>query len=182
MSISDKINQYIENSKIRGKLARWEKDTGAGVNVGVYITPIVSDIQNKEFYYSEIKRAMAEWNRVMASENIRVKFIPTDSPQNADIIIHWTKVGRIFEGMCKYLSVIDGELKKISIDIGLYNDRSPKNTTDESIFFSMMHEFGHALGLGHGVEVDDVMYVPHQKNISTPSENDIYVLKKIYSE
>ncbi|MCR5265011.1 MAG: matrixin family metalloprotease [Cyanobacteria bacterium RUI128] len=181
MTISDKINQYIENSKIKGKLARWKKGVNTGVGVNVYITPIVADLQNKEFYYSEIKKAMAEWNRVMISEKIPVQFVLTETPKNADIIIHWTKVGRVFEGMCKYLSVIDGELKKISIDIGLYNACSPKNTTDESIFFSMMHEFGHALGLGHGVEIDDVMYVPHQKNISTPSENDIYVLKKIYS-
>ena len=44
-----------------------------------------------------------------------------------------------------------------------------------------MHEFVHALGLGHGVDVDDLMYVPHQKNISIPSDNDVFVLKQIYS-
>ena len=43
-----------------------------------------------------------------------------------------------------------------------------------------MHEFGHALGLGHGIEIDDMMYVPHKKNIQIPSENDIHVLKTIY--
>ena len=43
-----------------------------------------------------------------------------------------------------------------------------------------MHEFGHALGLGHGVEIDDIMFVPHKKNIPVPDENDLYVLKKIY--
>ena len=101
-------------------------------------------------------------------------------PNSADIIIKWAKVGRVFEGMCKYPSVINGIIKKISIDIGLPNEYSPKNTTNESIFATMMHELGHALGLGHGVEVDDIMYVPHQKNISSPSENDLYILKKIY--
>ena len=44
----------------------------------------------------------------------------------------------------------------------------------------MMHELGHALGLGHGIEINDIMFVPHQKNITTPSDNDLYVLKKIY--
>ena len=82
--------------------------------------------------------------------------------------------------MCKYVSVIGDELRKISIEVGLYNDLSPKNTTAESIFFAMMHELGHSLGLGHGIDINDVMYVPHQKNISYPSENDLYVLKTIY--
>ena len=99
---------------------------------------------------------------------------------NADIVVHWTKVGRVFEGMCKYPSVINGVFKKISIDIGLPNEFSGKNTTIESIFSTILHELGHSLGLGHGVDIDDVMFVPHQKNVSVPSENDIYVLKQIY--
>jgi predicted Zn-dependent protease len=176
MTISDKIEQYVENSKIRGKLAKWIKGS-----INVFITPISANIPDKEFLYSEIKRATEVWNKSLTTSGINLKLQITKSAQNADIIIHWVKVGRIYEGMCKYLSVINGELKKISIDIGLPNELSPKTTTNESIFFSMMHEFGHALGLGHGVEVDDVMFVPHQKNISVPSENDMYLLKQIYS-
>ena len=177
MTVSEKINQYIENSKIRGKLAKWKKES-----INVFITPISANVTNKEYYYSEILKAMFQWNQALQKNNIRRNFIQTTTPQNADIIIHWTKVGRVFEGMCKYLSVIDDEIKKVSIDVGLENEFSGKNTTNESIFFVMMHEFGHSLGLGHGIEVDDVMYVPHQKNISAPSENDIHVLKTIYLE
>lgn len=177
MVLSEKINEYINNSKIKGKLARWKKSA-----VNVYITPIVSNVSDKEFFYSEIKRAMFVWNTCLKKLNINLSFVSSDSPNNSDIIVHWVKVGRVFEGMCKYLSVIDDEIKKVSIDIGLFNEYSPKSVTNESIFFSIMHEFGHSLGLGHGVDVDDVMYVPHKKNISEPSENDLYVLKTIYSK
>ena len=176
MTVSNNIQKYVENSKINGQLAKWKKPV-----INVFVTPISAPIANKEFYYSEIVRAMNLWNNILKTEGISLLFQETKTPQNADVVIHWTKVGRVFEGMCKYLSVINGEIRKISIEIGLQNELSPKDTTDESIFFAIMHELGHALGLGHGIEIDDLMYVPHQKNIHKPSANDLYVLNMIYS-
>lgn len=175
MVISSNINEYIKKSKINGRFLRWDKSV-----INVYTTPISAPVNNKEFLYSEIKRAMSVWNDELKSSGINLFLNSVNTPTNADIVIHWVKVGRMYEGMCKYPSVINGVLKKVSIDIGLENQFSGKNTTNESIFFVMLHELGHAIGLGHGVEVDDVMFVPHQKNVAIPSENDLYVLKQIY--
>lgn len=176
MTISGQIQKYIENSKLNGKLCKWDKPI-----INVYVIQISAPISGKENYYYDIKRGIDTWNSALRSCGINLSLNQITTPANADIIIHWTKVGRVFEGMCKYPSIINGTLKKVSIEIGLKNEYSGKNTTEESIFFVIMHEFGHALGLGHGVEVDDVMFVPHQKNISIPSENDLYVLKHIYN-
>jgi len=176
MTISPLISKYVENSKLNGRFCRWKKRV-----VNVYITAIAGTVKDREFYYSEVRRGISVWNAELKNCNIDIMLNTVNNPAEADIAVHWTKVGRVFEGMCKYPSIINGEIKKVSIDIGLKNEYSGKNTTNESIFFVIMHEFGHALGLGHGVEADDVMFVPHQKNISKPSENDLWVLKQIYS-
>lgn len=177
MAVSNNINQYIQNSKIRGRLCRWCKNS-----VYVYITPITGCYSQKEVMYSYVEKALQSWNNVFRNNGINLQFIKVNHPAQADIIVHWVKVGRTYEGMCKYLSVVNDRILKISIDIGLPNEYSGKNTTDLSIYCAIMHEFGHAVGLGHGVEVDDIMFVPHQKNISEPGENDLYVLKEIYKE
>lgn len=175
MTISQNIQQYIDNSKIRGQLCRWDKQI-----INVYITPITANINNKNFMFSQIQKSIHSWNEVLQRNGFPVKFYEVNNPQQADITVHWVKVGRVYEGMCKYLSVIGTSIKKISIEIGLPNEFSGKDTTDLSIYCAIMHEFGHALGLGHGIETDDIMFVPHQKNISVPDENDLYVLKEIY--
>ena len=175
MAISAKINQYIENSKIRGQLCRWQKSS-----VKVFITPITAPIADKNFMYSQVQRAISSWNEVLRVNGINLQFFEVKTPKEADITVRRVKVGRVYEGMCKYVSVIGNAINKISIEVGLENEFSGKVTTDLSIYCAIMHEFGHALGLGHGVEIDDIMYVPHQKNISNPSENDIFILKKIY--
>lgn len=175
MTVSPQISQYLENSKLNGRICKWNKNI-----INIYITQITAPISNKNFYYSEVERAVNIWNQNLRLSGINLTFSIIQTPNNADIIVHWTKVGRVFEGMCKYLSIINGEFRKISIEIGLKNELSPKNTTEDSIFFVIMHEMGHTLGLGHGVDTDDLMYVPHQKNIHNPSENDLYVLKQIY--
>lgn len=174
MTLSANINKYIENSLIRGKLCKWEKSI-----VNVCITPVTAAINNKEFMHSQVQKAIAAWNTILKSHGINLQFNQISTAAEADIVVHWVQVGRVYEGMCKYLSVLGTSIKKISIEIGLPNAYG-RETTDLSIYCAIMHEFGHALGLGHGVDVDDIMYVPHQKNISIPSQNDIYVLKKIY--
>lgn len=170
--VSNLINNYIKDSLINGKVTRFGKNI-----VNVFVSQIVAPLSfgEKQDYYDSITNAIRIWN-----EYSPVKFQQINTPQGADIVINWGKVGIKLEGMCKFRSIVASEIKAITIDVGLPNPNSPKKITKETILHTILHELGHSLGLGHGVEADDVMYVPHQKTLNKPSENDLYVLNLLY--
>ncbi len=172
MSISSSIDLYIKDSLINGKVCRFGKNS-----VCVFVQPISTPISNsqKTDYYSIISKAIEIWNNFAL-----IKFSITNNPQNADITIIWTKAGIKFEGMCKFPSIIASEIRKVTIEIGLPNPNSPKVINNETILHTTLHELGHAMGLGHGVDTNDLMFVPHAKTLNKPSENDLYVLRTIY--
>ena len=171
--VSSLIDNYIKDSLINGKVTRFNKKT-----INVFVSQIVAPLSvvEKQDYYNAIASAIKIWN-----EYAPIKFQQITSPQNADIVINWSKVGIKLEGMCKFRSIVASEIKAITINVGLPNPNSPKKINNETILHTILHELGHSLGLGHGIDVNDVMFVPHQKTLSRPSENDIYVLNTLYN-
>lgn len=157
---------------INGRVCRFSKNI-----IKFYITKISSPMpENEKYnYYKTVEKAAYIYN----AHGV-INYQITENPTDADIIVNWIKTGRIFEGMCKYRSIVASEIKAITIEIGLPNSYSPKVITDKTIFHSAMHEFGHAAGLGHGSDENDVMFVPHTKTLSNLSQNDIEVLKILY--
>ena len=173
MTILNNIDEYIKDSLINGKVCRFDKTV-----INYFIQPISAPIQDtqKQEYYSIIANAANIWNNYAP-----VRLIQTETANNADIVIVWTKVGIKFEGMCKFPSIIASTIKKVTIEIGLPNPHSTKIINNSTILHTTMHEFGHAMGLGHGVDENDLMFVPHTKTLNKPSDNDLFVLKTLYN-
>lgn len=174
MSVSNNINDYLKDSMISGRVCRFNK-----YYINIYMSKIISNFVSeaeKTEYYGIVEKALNIWNKYGLFH-----FSLQNFPQNADIVINWVKTGRVYEGMCKYRSIIASEIRAVTIDIGLPNEYSPKTINKASILHSVLHELGHAAGLGHGIDENDIMFIPHKKTLDKPSENDIFVLKKLYS-
>lgn len=152
------IKESLENNRIR----RWNKQI-----VKVFISQITNPkYQNQQQEYNSlIKIGIEQWNKILKH---KLKFVITNELSEADIIVKFPRVTRQYWGFCTYDNVINSEIKKITIKIGLSNEYYGSELTRNDKILIIIHEFGHALGLGHTV-IPSIMcpeYYPEKDWIS----------------
>lgn len=168
---------YLQESLRNGRIMRWT----CKMPLKVYIAPMnfYSKQGQDARYRAMVKKALETWQSTTKN---KVSFTVVDKLYDSQINIDWKRVERKALGHCAF--DFDGASRLFSADvsIGLTDGLIHQEYSDDGeVYHTILHEIGHAVGLGHSPFKSDIMYTPHQKGILTVSAGDALTVNWLYT-
>ena len=168
---------YLSECLKKDRLIRWADNC---MPLTVYIATFrwYKSAHESYTYNQMIIDALELWSK--ASEGA-LSFRIVQNLNQSQINIEWKRVERSALGKCQYSFDTLGRLYSAEITIGLSDGLIHAQYQDKNeVFHTILHEIGHALGLDHSPNIDDIMFVPHQYGVIKLSEKDKKTLKWLY--